>query len=200
MFSSGSPRHWQRGVAHRTKKSQKGVSGHRGAYHRRLQFEPLEDRRLLSVLGNLPGAAQHAVGVNGPAAAANTFAALAAPAVTGLSPASGPTAGGAQVTITGTGFTGATEVDFGGVKATGFQVNSATQITAASPAEFAGAVDVRVTTAGGTSTTSSADQFTYAARRRGRQLGRKSWTTASPASGPVPPAPGPPAPGSTAAP
>ena len=37
----------------------------------------------------------------------------AAPTVTGLSPTTGSTAGGTPVTITGTGFTGATAVDFG---------------------------------------------------------------------------------------
>jgi hypothetical protein len=43
-------------------------------------------------------------------------------------------------------------------------VNSAgTQITATSPAESAGTVDVTVTTPGGTSATSSADEFTYVA-------------------------------------
>ena len=66
-----------------------------------------------------------------------------------------------MVTITGTGFTGATAVDFGGTNAaTNVQVVSATEITATSPAGT-GTVDVTVTTAGGTSTTSSADQFTY---------------------------------------
>ena len=47
------------------------------------------------------------------------------PAVTGISPASGPAAGGTTVTITGTGFTGATAVDFGATAATSFTINSA---------------------------------------------------------------------------
>ncbi|WP_295854411.1 IPT/TIG domain-containing protein [Tardiphaga sp.] len=64
------------------------------------------------------------------------------------------------MTITGTGFTGATAVNFGATPATGFTLNSATSITATSPAGT-GTVDVRVTTAGGTSATSAADQFTY---------------------------------------
>ena len=70
--------------------------------------------------------------------------------------------GGTSVTITGTGFTGATAVKFGANNATGFTVNSATSITATSPAG-AGTVDVTVTTAGGTSAASAADQFTYVA-------------------------------------
>jgi hypothetical protein len=86
----------------------------------------------------------------------------AAPTVTGISPTSGPAAGGTSVTITGTGFTGATAVKFGGTSATSFTVNSATSITAISPAKATGGtVDVTVTTPGGTSATSVNDRFTY---------------------------------------
>ena len=84
-----------------------------------------------------------------------------APTVTGVAPNSGTTAGGTSVTITGTNFTGATAVKFGVTAATSFTVNSATQITATSPAGSAGAVDITVTTPGGTSATGAADQFTY---------------------------------------
>ena len=91
-----------------------------------------------------------------------TFVAVP-PTVTGISPTSGPTAGVTSVTITGTGFTGATAVKFGTIAATSFTVNSATSITAISPAGSAGTVDITVTTPGGTSATSSADKFTYAA-------------------------------------
>ncbi|GAT61626.1 leucine-rich repeat protein [Paludibacter jiangxiensis] len=87
------------------------------------------------------------------------FAAL--PNITSISPTSGTTAGGTTVTITGTNLTGATAVKFGSTNAASFTVNSDTQITATSPARSAGAVDITVTTAGGTSATSSADQFTY---------------------------------------
>ncbi|WP_216295903.1 IPT/TIG domain-containing protein, partial [Delftia acidovorans] len=54
-------------------------------------------------------------------------------------------------------------VTFGATAATGFTVNSATSITATAPAGAAGTVDVRVTTPGGTTATSAADQFTYVA-------------------------------------
>ena len=64
------------------------------------------------------------------------------------------------MTITGTGFTGATAVDFGTTPATNFTVVSDTTITADSPAGT-GTVDVTVTTPAGTSATSAADQFTY---------------------------------------
>jgi IPT/TIG domain/Right handed beta helix region len=91
---------------------------------------------------------------------ADQFTYVAPPTVTGLGPNSGPVAGGTSVVITGTGFTGASSVFFGNSPATGFAVNSPTQITATSPAG-AGVVDVTVAAVGGTSTTSSADQFTY---------------------------------------
>ena len=76
-------------------------------------------------------------------------------------PTAGPLAGGTPVTITGTGFSGATVVDFGTLPATNVVVVSATQITATSPAAAAGTVDVTVTGPGGTSATSAVDQFTY---------------------------------------
>ena len=83
------------------------------------------------------------------------------PAVTGLSPTSGPTAGGTTVTITGTGFTGATAVSFGGIPATSFTVVSDTQIQATAPAGQAGTVDVEVVTPAGASAQVAADQYSY---------------------------------------
>ncbi|MDN2715587.1 IPT/TIG domain-containing protein [Janthinobacterium sp. SUN120] len=90
------------------------------------------------------------------------FTYVGAPVVSSISPTAGPAAGSTTVTISGTGFGSATAVTFGGTAATGFTVNSATQITATAPAG-SGTVDVRVTTVGGTSATSAADQFTYVA-------------------------------------
>ncbi len=84
------------------------------------------------------------------------------PTIVGLSPASGSSAGGDAVTITGTNFTGATAVTFGGVPATSFTVDSATQITATAPAGTVGTAEVRVTTPDGTSADAGgADDFTY---------------------------------------
>ena len=68
-----------------------------------------------------------------------------APTVSSISPATGTTAGGTAVTITGTGFlTGAT-VKLGGTSATGVNVVSGTSITATAPAHSAGSVSVVVT-------------------------------------------------------
>ncbi|MGA2122555.1 MAG: IPT/TIG domain-containing protein [Methanoregula sp.] len=91
------------------------------------------------------------------------FTYIALPVVSGISPKVGPLTAGTRVTITGTAFTGATEVDFGSTPATGVTVVSATSVTATAPAGTAGTVDVTVTTAGSTSVTSASDQYTYEA-------------------------------------
>ncbi len=91
------------------------------------------------------------------------YQSAAAPAVTSLSPTSGSTAGGTSVGITGTNFTSATAVTFGGVAAASFTVNSATSITATSPPLPAGTIDVQVTTPSGPSALGSSDHFTYTA-------------------------------------
>jgi hypothetical protein len=82
------------------------------------------------------------------------------PTISGVSPDSGPATGGTEVVVNGSGFTNATGVAFGGVPAASFSVNSDSQITAQSPAGM-GAVDITVTSAGGTSSTTPADQFDY---------------------------------------
>jgi hypothetical protein len=102
------------------------------------------------------------VGGTSTTTAGDQFTYIPAPAVTSISPTSGPAAGGTVVTITGTNFTGATGVTFGATAAASFTVNSATSITATSPVGTS-TVDIRVTTLGGTSATSAADQFTYIA-------------------------------------
>ena len=83
------------------------------------------------------------------------------PTVTGISPTSGLITGGTSVTITGTNLTGTNSIMFGGNAASGFTVNSATQITASSPSGSVGTIHVTVTTPGGTSATGATDQFTY---------------------------------------
>jgi hypothetical protein len=77
------------------------------------------------------------------------------PTVTSISPTSG--AVGSQVTITGTGLLGATQVIFGGVPATSFTANSATSITATVPA---GAVTGKIVVREPGTSGSSAGNFT----------------------------------------
>ena len=83
------------------------------------------------------------------------------PTVINVSPNNGPVGGGTSVTITGTQFTDVSAVKFGTIPATAYTVNSATSMTASSPAATAGTVDITVTTPAGTSATSPADQFNY---------------------------------------
>lgn len=83
------------------------------------------------------------------------------PSIESVAPATGPATGGTKVTISGIHFGGATEVDFGETPATSFSVgNDQTTITAVAPAG-SGVVDVRVTTAAGTSAKGSGAKFRY---------------------------------------
>ncbi len=91
---------------------------------------------------------------------ADIFTFVAQPTVSAISPTSGASSGGAVVTITGTGFSEVTAVQFGTAGATSFTVHSPTSITAVAP-PGSGTVDVTVTNSGGTSTATSADKFTY---------------------------------------
>lgn len=81
-----------------------------------------------------------------------------APVVTSIDPGSGPEAGGTSVTITGSHFTDASAVRFGGVDATSFAVVDDATISATAPAGT-GSVAVSVTTPGGSST--GGPTFTY---------------------------------------
>lgn len=65
-----------------------------------------------------------------------------APTLGGVSPSSGPTAGGAQVTLTGTNFVSGGVVTFGGVAASILEPVFPTVLTVTTPAHAAGAVDV----------------------------------------------------------
>lgn len=102
---------------------------------------------------------------------------VAPPRVTGVSVTSGPASGGTTVTVTGTGFSGATAVTFGATPAASFTVNDDASIAALSPAEGAGTVDVTVTTAGGTSAASASDLFTF--------IGAPTLTSINPSTGPI---------------
>ncbi|MFD4925663.1 IPT/TIG domain-containing protein [Streptomyces goshikiensis] len=106
-----------------------------------------------------------------------TYVAAAVPVVTAVAPNNGPASGGTSVTITGTGFTGATAVRFADLPATSFTVNSATQITAVTPSGSPGGATVTVTTPAGTSVVSAASYFFY--------IASPVLTDASPAQGPT---------------
>ncbi len=97
----------------------------------------------------------------GSATSVNAYTYLAVPTLNTVTPNSGPIGGGTSVTLTGTGLTGASSVTFGGVSATGWTINSPTQITATIPASNAGVVNVSVTTAAGSASLTNA--FTYIA-------------------------------------
>ncbi|RJT91631.1 hypothetical protein D6T64_01480 [Cryobacterium melibiosiphilum] len=77
-----------------------------------------------------------------------------------VDPPIGPETGGTTVTITGSCFTGATDVLFGGVSATSFTVVSDTQITAVAPAGV-GIVDVTVVGGGTCGTGELPDGFEF---------------------------------------
>lgn len=106
-------------------------------------------------------------------------ASCSAPTVTGISPSSGFADGGTTVTITGTGLSNATAVKFASTNATAFTTNSATLLTATSPAGVVGqTVDVTVITLGCSSVTSPADQFTYTLQYQAKnQSSGSSYTT-----------------------
>ncbi|WP_353227163.1 putative Ig domain-containing protein [Pseudomonas qingdaonensis] len=97
----------------------------------------------------------------GSATSVNAYTYLAVPTLNTVTPNSGPIGGGTSVTLTGTGLTGASSVTFDGVSATGWTINSPTQITATIPAGNAGVVNVSVTTAAGSASLTNA--FTYIA-------------------------------------
>ncbi len=99
------------------------------------------------------------------------------PAVSGLSPNGGTTAGGSTVTITGTGLAGATGVLFGAAAAA-ITADSSTQITVTSP-PGTGTVTITVTTPAGTSLTTAAGHYIYTTHPKPTQ----SISFTAPASG-----------------
>ena len=134
----------------------------RAAQEKRLRLEPLEVRCLLSVSyggGTSSSSQTQSAGVYAPALVGRP-AVSQQPTVTSICPGVGLAEGWATVTIDGSGLTGATAVKFGNTPAQAFTVVSDGQITATSP-QGLGTVDVTVITPGGTSATSTADQFTY---------------------------------------
>ena len=100
------------------------------------------------------------------------------PIVTSVSPFEGSTSGGAGIVISGDFLDGATAVHFGASGAT-FSPGANETIDAVSPSGGTGVVDVTVTTPGGTSPSSAADEFTY------QQPASPTTTTTTPPSPPA---------------
>ena len=100
-------------------------------------------------------------GGTSPVAGGDKFSYDAVPAITSVTPSTGSTAGGTTVTISGSGFTAVKSVRFGSAAGSGVKVVSAGDLTVTTAAGTAGTVDVRVTTAGGTSPVSTADRYTF---------------------------------------
>jgi hypothetical protein len=92
--------------------------------------------------------------------AADRFSYVPRPAVARLSPSQGPRSGGTTVTITGENLLAPTAVLFGTTAARIHKVLSASQIEVISP-KGTGTIAVTVSTAGGTSTKTTADHFKY---------------------------------------
>ena len=90
------------------------------------------------------------------------FTFVTPPAITSLTPASGTTAGGTVVTITGTNLSNATQILFNGVAGTSTS-STATTATVTAPAHAAGQVDVNLVTAGGTTPLTTGDHYTFIA-------------------------------------
>ena len=93
--------------------------------------------------------------------AADEYTYIPAPTVTKVEPTSGPAAGGTTVTITGTNLTGASEVKFGAAKATGLKAESATKVTATSPAGSGTVRRDRDAPPEARAPPSAADEYTY---------------------------------------
>ena len=87
------------------------------------------------------------------------FKYIEVPTVTGVAPAKGPTTGGTEIVITGTGFTSASTVKVGGVAATGVSFKSATELKAKTPAGSVGSDEVVVSNEAGASTTNGTFEY-----------------------------------------
>jgi CSLREA domain-containing protein len=115
--------------------------------------------------------ATDAAGNTSACSATFTYNAFARPAVTGVTPSSGPTTGGTAIVISGSDFAvGQSTIDIGGNSCAvtnpdpSGDPNSSVKLHCTTPNHAAGILDVTVTTPGGTSATGDpGQQFTYEA-------------------------------------
>lgn len=91
---------------------------------------------------------------------AYTYSATA-PTISGITPATGPVAGGTQVTITGTNLTFVTGVTIGGIALTSVSVVNSGTITGITPAYVSGSLVKDVTVTDAVSAATLAGGFTY---------------------------------------
>ena len=84
-----------------------------------------------------------------------------APAITKVSPISGPSTGGTAVTITGSNFASNARVEFGSTASTKVSFVSSNEIKATSPSEAPGTIDVRVIVRKQKSPVVAKDKFTF---------------------------------------
>jgi uncharacterized repeat protein (TIGR03803 family) len=139
-------------------------------------FSPTDEGEPVAGMIADASGALYGTATGGPSGTGSVWAFVQAPAVTGVAASSGTTFGGTALTITGSGFTGATGVTLGGTAATNVVVVNDITITATTPAHSAGAVDVAVTTFGGTATATGG--YTYVAEPSATTLG----TSATPST------------------
>lgn len=103
----------------------------------------------------------------GPYLAADQAAAASVPKVSAVTPNTGPLVGGTRVTILGSNFKSAATVKFGSLRATHVRFVSTSKLVVTAPKRAADSapltVDVRVTTAAGTSARVKADRFSFMA-------------------------------------
>jgi hypothetical protein len=96
-----------------------------------------------------------------PVTSRDHFTYIAAPVVTAVGPAAGKLTKGTVVALAGRNFTSVRAVKFGSATGTSLRVQSSGHLTVVAPAHAAGAVDVRVVGAYGTSAPQVHDRFTY---------------------------------------
>ena len=138
-----------------------------------LKLSATQLRRTLSILliaglaplSNIMISSSHAVVVN--------------PTFTSIARVAGQTAGGTQVTITGSGFADGATVRIGGVNATDVVVVSSTKITAVTPAHAAGAVSVVITNSDSGAVT-ALNAFTYVVPIQAAGVGGSNWNVKCP--------------------
>ncbi|WP_196398880.1 IPT/TIG domain-containing protein, partial [Legionella saoudiensis] len=85
------------------------------------------------------------------------------PGISGVTPNTGPVAGGTSITISGSGFTPTTSVTVGGIAATSITINSASSLTATTPAYVSGPLAANVAISNEVGSATLTGGFTYQA-------------------------------------